>query len=189
MTAFEDAINATSTPWAPWYDDPGGPEVSYAGGGLDIITTTIKAWTCSIRRCRRRSGAARPMRRRRCSPSGSSSDFRPTVQQAGAHYRVFPRFCQQRRPARGRVPSGTVLSRARTVTEGFCGEGDLERCMVDNSRSQRDEGVDAVGPEPWARAKDCAACSCRCRRSAHVAGPGRHGLVRTRRAQPRRCRR
>jgi PPK2 family polyphosphate:nucleotide phosphotransferase len=42
MTAFEDAINATSTPWAPWYVIPADRKWAMRAAVSDIITTTIK---------------------------------------------------------------------------------------------------------------------------------------------------
>lgn len=42
MAAFEDAINATSTPWAPWYVIPADHKWAMRAAVSDIITTTIK---------------------------------------------------------------------------------------------------------------------------------------------------
>jgi PPK2 family polyphosphate:nucleotide phosphotransferase len=42
MAAFEDAINATSTPWAPWYVIPADRKWAMRAAVSDIITTTIK---------------------------------------------------------------------------------------------------------------------------------------------------
>ena len=42
MTAFEDAINATSTPRAPWYVIPADRKWAMRAAVSDIITTTIK---------------------------------------------------------------------------------------------------------------------------------------------------
>ena len=42
MAAFEDAINATSTPWAPWYVIPAEYKWAMRAAVSDIITTTIK---------------------------------------------------------------------------------------------------------------------------------------------------
>ena len=42
MRAFEDAINATSTPWAPWYVIPADRKWAMRAAVSDIITTTIK---------------------------------------------------------------------------------------------------------------------------------------------------
>ncbi len=42
MGAFEDAINATSTPWAPWYVIPADRKWAMRAAVSDIITTTIK---------------------------------------------------------------------------------------------------------------------------------------------------
>ena len=42
MAAFEDAINATSTPWAPWYVIPADRKWAMRTAVSDIITTTIK---------------------------------------------------------------------------------------------------------------------------------------------------
>ena len=42
MAAFEDAINATSTPWAPWYIIPADRKWAMRAAVSDIITTTIK---------------------------------------------------------------------------------------------------------------------------------------------------
>ena len=42
MAAFEDAVNATSTPWAPWYVIPADRKWAMRTAVSDIITTTIK---------------------------------------------------------------------------------------------------------------------------------------------------
>ena len=42
MAAFEEAINATSTPWAPWYVIPADRKWAMRAAVSDIITTTIK---------------------------------------------------------------------------------------------------------------------------------------------------
>ena len=42
MAAFEDAINATSTAWAPWYVIPADRKWAMRAAVSDIITTTIK---------------------------------------------------------------------------------------------------------------------------------------------------
>ncbi len=43
MGAFEEAINATSTPWAPWYVIPADRKWAMRACVSDIITTTIKS--------------------------------------------------------------------------------------------------------------------------------------------------
>jgi PPK2 family polyphosphate:nucleotide phosphotransferase len=42
MKAFEEAITATSTPWAPWYVIPADRKWAMRAAVADIITTTIK---------------------------------------------------------------------------------------------------------------------------------------------------
>ncbi len=42
MKAFEDAITATSTPWAPWYVIPADRKWAMRAAVADIITTTIQ---------------------------------------------------------------------------------------------------------------------------------------------------
>ncbi|MCU0279364.1 MAG: polyphosphate kinase 2 family protein [Candidatus Nanopelagicales bacterium] len=42
MGAFEDAINATSTPWAPWYVIPADRKWAMRAAVADIITTTVQ---------------------------------------------------------------------------------------------------------------------------------------------------
>ncbi len=42
MGAFEDAINATSTPWAPWYVIPADRKWAMRASVSDIITTTVQ---------------------------------------------------------------------------------------------------------------------------------------------------
>ena len=147
MTAFEDAINATSTPWAPWYVIPADRKWAMRAAVSDIITTTIKGLDLQYPTLPEERAGAWPMRRRRCSPSGAK----------GLQADCPAGWCPPSRiPALLPAAStgtwqGSERHRALPRSDGdrrVRGEGDLERCMVDNSRSQRDEGVDAVGPEP-----------------------------------------
>ena len=42
QAAFEDAINATSTPWAPWWVIPADRKWAMRAAVSDIVTTTVK---------------------------------------------------------------------------------------------------------------------------------------------------